>query len=441
VSAWWLLASLSHGQDGLSLDEALNRAVGESETVELALAAVERARGDRWRARAAWLPTLAFTAGYTHTFKTEFDRLFEDVPGGGGSLPFGQDDTWRATFSLNQPIFGGGRAAAGSRIASASTLAADAGVSSAHAAAALSAAQAYFDAALADRLLQIAQETAAQATQTLEETRLANEVGRKPPFELLRAQVEADNAAVAVLRAQRNAQLAHLRLAQLLDVSAEETATLATPVEEEEPRSLVPQAAAAAGVEGAPPEERLPVLQARQAALISEKYVAVTRGGFFPSLAFSASYGWTQYPDGAIPTFEDRAWYPGVSAGLNLSVPLFNGGRVHGEVMNARATAMEAQIRADQAAEIAELEAKDAEAELISVEAGWEATRGTVEQAEQAYAIAELRFQEGVSTQTELADTRLLLQQALANRAQAARDLQVARIKSALLPYLPLATR
>ena len=52
--------------------------------------------------------------------------------------------------------------------------------------------------------------------------------------------------------------------------------------------------------------------------------------------------------------------------------------------------------------------------------------------------IANVRFEEGVSTQTELADARILLQQAQANRAQAARDLQLARIRLALLPALPL---
>ena len=44
----------------------------------------------------------------------------------------------------------------------------------------------------------------------------------------------------------------------------------------------------------------------------------------------------------------------------------------------------------------------------------------------------------GVSTQLELTDSRLLLQQAEANRALAARDLQVARARAALLPELPL---
>ena len=61
-----------------------------------------------------------------------------------------------------------------------------------------------------------------------------------------------------------------------------------------------------------------------------------------------------------------------------------------------------------------------------------------MEQAARAYEIAEVRFREGVSTQTELSDSRIGLAQARANEAQAARDLLVARLREALLPWLPL---
>jgi hypothetical protein len=45
-----------------------------------------------------------------------------------------------------------------------------------------------------------------------------------------------------------------------------------------------------------------------------------------------------------------------------------------------------------------------------------------------------------LSTQIELNDARILLEQAVTNRALAARNLQVARVKLALLPDLPLQT-
>ena len=70
--------------------------------------------------------------------------------------------------------------------------------------------------------------------------------------------------------------------------------------------------------------------------------------------------------------------------------------------------------------------------------AAWESTAGIVQQAERAYEIAELRYREGLSTQLELSDARLLLQQAQNQRAVAARTVQLARVRLALLPDLPL---
>ena len=51
---------------------------------------------------------------------------------------------------------------------------------------------------------------------------------------------------------------------------------------------------------------------------------------------------------------------------------------------------------------------------------------------------AELRYREGLSTQLELSDARLLLQQAQNQRAVAARTVQLARVRLGLLPDLPL---
>ncbi len=85
------------------------------------------------------------------------------------------------------------------------------------------------------------------------------------------------------------------------------------------------------------------------------------------------------------------------------------------------------------------MDARNAATQLEAADAAWRASAGTVEQAARAYQIAELRYREGISTQTELLDSRIQLQQAQASRARAARDLQVAKVRILLLPALPLA--
>ena len=72
--------------------------------------------------------------------------------------------------------------------------------------------------------------------------------------------------------------------------------------------------------------------------------------------------------------------------------------------------------------------------------AAYGASVGTDEQAAKAYSIAEVRYREGISTQVELEQSRTQYQQARLNRVQAARDLEIARLRVALLKDLPLST-
>jgi outer membrane protein len=104
----------------------------------------------------------------------------------------------------------------------------------------------------------------------------------------------------------------------------------------------------------------------------------------------------------------------------------------------AEANLREAQARYDQLREFAALDSRVTLNSLAQARAAWQASLGTAEQAARAYSIAEVRYSEGISTQIELNDARILLEQAVANRALAARYLQVARVKLELLPDLPL---
>jgi len=121
-----------------------------------------------------------------------------------------------------------------------------------------------------------------------------------------------------------------------------------------------------------------------------------------------------------------------------LSLPLFTGGRIKGQLESARADVESARLRLQQTRERSDLDARTSVVQLGSALAAWEASAGTEEQARRAYEIAEVRYREGVSTQTELNEQRIQLAQAQMTRARAARDLQVARVRLALQPVLPL---
>jgi outer membrane protein TolC len=461
----------------LSLDDALRLALPASEAVALARQAVRRAQGEVKRARSEFFPQLNGTASYTRTLKSQFSRVggessdstattscnrFTGDPGAPvttrldsleqavncltalnpfaaiGDLPFGQKNQYRLGLDASQVLFAGGRIRAQTRAARAAERSARIGLTAQEAQLTLDVTQAYYDAALADRLLLIAQGTLLLADSTYEQTRLARRVGAQPEFDVLRAQVSRDNQRSAVIQRESDREIAFLRLKQLLNLPLSQPVNLAAPGED----SILPVVPSLDSLVQRELDtatgSRAPVRQARAAAEEQEQRYHAARAERYPAVSLTSSFARLGYPSDVVPSWSDFVtdW----TVGLTIKVPLFTGGRIGGSVQSAAATAEDARIRLRQTEERTAVDTRSALERLRAANAAWEASQGTVAQAERAYGIAEVRYREGISTQTELADSRLLLEQARANRATAGRDLQTARVRVALLRELPLAS-
>jgi outer membrane protein TolC len=157
-----------------------------------------------------------------------------------------------------------------------------------------------------------------------------------------------------------------------------------------------------------------------------------------PALNLTSAYQKIVYPTN-FPNFQSD-FLTNWNIAIGLTVPILTGGRIKGDEEVAEANLAEARLRLQQTRSLAALDARTAIADYRQSAAAWAASVGTVGQAVKAYQIAELRYKEGISTQTELTDQRIAEQQALANRAQAARNLQVARIRLGLIADLPLSS-
>jgi len=449
---------IASGPLELSIEDALRLALRDSEQIAIAQAGVERARADTIRALSEWLPQISASAGYTRTFASEYEDLFSTEPtdttddgtgetptddGTGGStsafteLPFGQANTWRFGLVASEVVYAGGRRLHQNQVAIATGDNARLNLASSMASTALDAAQAYYDAILTDRLYAIAESTLRQSEDTLAQTRLKFELGTVPEFDLLRATVSYENQKPAVLQRRYERDLALFRLKQLLDIPATRPLKLTTGLEIVDGEEAVATARSVADVPVQTGDlPRVAVRQASTAVRLRSSAVGITRAAYLPNLSVNTQYGRVAYPDEFFPGWDDfrTNW----TAGVNLSIPLFNGFRSRGDMLSARADLLEARVQLELVGELAELDTRSAQEQLATALSTWQASGGTVDQAKRAYEIADLRFRQGVSTQLELSDARILLEQAQANRARASRDFQVARIRVALLPNLPL---
>ena len=427
----------------LTLDDALALAEARNESVLIAEADVRRARGVESQARSQRLPQLTSSASYDRTLKSEFEGIFDADSFGGenggdgfADLPFGQPNAYRLGLSFSQLIYAGGRERALQAQARLGRESATLSLGSAKAQLAFDVAQAFYDAALADRLVGIAEETLAQATRSFDQTRAKREAGRVSEFEQLRAQVDRDTLQSPLVRARATRDVAYLRLKQLVDLPLGAPVQLAAQLDD--PR-LVPAARFAARLAeaeaAAAAQARTAVAQAGLGVEATEQAVLIADAQRKPAVALQSNYGLVNYPS-VFPGFDD--WRTNWTVSLGVQLPILTGGRIKAEQTIARADLDGAKARLQLTKELADLDDAAARAELGAARAEWEATGPTIQQAARAYEIAELRFREGLSTQLELSDARLLLAQAQVNRARAARDLQLTRVRLALLPELPL---
>ena len=183
---------------------------------------------------------------------------------------------------------------------------------------------------------------------------------------------------------------------------------------------------------------RAPVRQSEEAVRAQEGQLKSAKADLLPSFSLTSNYQRLFFPSNVLPSFNQYSenW----TVGGAISFSLFSGGRIAGQVEVARANLDESRARLQQAVELAALDTRVALNQLQSAEASFEASRGTAQQAQRAYSIDQLRYKEGISTQTDLTQSRLLLEQAVANQALSARDLAVARARMALIRDLPINT-
>ena len=320
----------------LTLDEVIDLAEARSEQIAIAQFGVTRAVAGEQRARSDRLPQLAGGASYDRTLKSEFEGIFSGGAGDGGfggdfsELPFGQPNAFRLNLAFSQAVYAGGRIDAQQQLAVAGRSVADASLKSARAQLVLDATQAFYDAALTDRLVAIAEASLQQAEATLAQVELAYKAGRSPEFDALRARVARDNQRPNVIRAKANRTIAYLRLKQLLEIPASQPVTVSAELDDaalDPPSRFAAQLAEVTAVSASQTAAgRVPVQQATSAVQAREAALRITKSQRRPYVSVNSALGEVAYA--GLPGFDD--WRTNWTVGASVQIPLFTGGRSEG---------------------------------------------------------------------------------------------------------------
>ncbi|MFH2122571.1 MAG: TolC family protein [Pseudomonadota bacterium] len=271
---------------------------------------------------------------------------------------------------------------------------------------------AYYDILKIARNKEVATETVKQFEQHLAQAKGFYEAGVKPKYDVTKAEVDLSHAKLLQIQVENNLRLARVVLNNAMglpaapDYQLEDTLTSV--------KFTLPYEQALGLAMHHRPDLKALVLK-KQAA---QQSVDLARKGDTPTLSGNADVGYSGDADAM-----DEGW----SAGIALTVPIFNGhltrhqideAQAKAEILAANVTALQQSIHKE--VEQSYLNLQEAE-ERIAV------TQLAIEQAKENSRIASGRYSAGVGSPVEVTDADIMLVQAKADHNQALYDYRIAQ--------------
>ncbi len=402
----------------LTLEEAVQRGLETSHRIAEAGArgdAAEAAAGGR---HAATLPQIAALAGYTRTNHVDafgillptnqLRVIYPDVP-----------DNYRTRLDLQWPIYTGGRLDALERAARIEATASADDIATARRDLTLEITRGYWALVAATESLRVVEASAARVDAHLEDVRHQLEAGLIPPSDVFTVEAQASRQRMLTVQARSNRDIAEGELARLVGAPPD------TPVEPVSALEALapPPAALDALVESARQQ------RSERAALVKRAGAAGARAraaaaGTKPTVAVAGGVDYASPNPRIFP--REEAWRASWDAGVNVSWPLFDGGRARSEMAETAALTRAVQERlADFDATLA-VEIRQRVSEVASSRAAIEAAADAVRSAAEARRVLGDRFAAGVATSTDVLDAQVVLLQAELDRTQAIANAQLA---------------
>jgi outer membrane protein TolC len=396
-------SSTGYSATPLTLQDVKARAIGFNRSYLSALDDVTKAQSDITKARAGVLPNINLSGSYSRNMLIPSFFVTADTE----TIEFktGFKNNFGASVSLVQSLYEGGKVFSALAIAKLYRNYANAVASQVQSEVVYSAELLFYGAILKRSNLEVLNKEYEAASQNLEVVRKFFEKGMTSEYELLRAEVEVNNLKPTQLTAESDVRLSEKDLKSFIGIGLSEEITLVEEVDDTSLAGLKPLAEFTGDALAGRPEMQ----QADNLMQITGKAVRVAKGGYLPSVIAISSFGWQTQSD-AFTLRENTS--NSFTAGVNISVPIFNGGYTRGDIAMRKAENNQARLALKQTEDQIELEVERAYDQMLQAKKALDIQGATIAQAEEGLKIANLRFETGVGTQLEVLSAQAALTKA-----------------------------
>lgn len=414
----------------ITVEQAVERAMTENPTLRISKATLDEQAANSWQATTSRLPRLDLTGGVT--------RFDADLFGSESFVTI--EEQRNAQLRATHNLISGGQTHGLARVARSLANAARHDHAAQRLLTEQVVRQAFYDAQLMQRLLEVANEAVEINREELRRATVQYEIGEAAKINLLRAEVQLANSIPEALRAKQNLRLAKNNLANLIAFDLDPTDIDVNELElvgelQSDRRLTLPNLGRL--VQAA--HDNRPELRRAHAHLNAARGEAQTKwSGLLPRVDIYGAYKW-QAADGNSVAFgpftsENEGW----EAGATASMPLFDFfGNVKG-VQAGRAKIRQAEIAEEDLKRQVDMSVRAAYSGYLETVELVASQDKNSERARESLRLARQSQEAGEATQLDVQQAQLDLTQAQSLSAQATRDLLMA--ETTLLISIGLAT-
>lgn len=416
----------------LDLDKARELALLNNPTIKIAREGIAKAQAKVHEAGSNFLPSLTGFTSLQHAWQiqtTLMPNFIKDMMGPAAPpgmpdyvrISFGVDNTMAYGLNFSQPLYLGGTVRAGYAISKRGLEIAQSQYKATEQKVLSDVVSSFYGILFARSAVKVMEEALASSQHNLDQVKSFYNVGKSSKFDVLRAEVQVANYQPMVVSARNNLRLAEEQLRNLLglsddkqiDVQGELVYTpctlLKNSIEELTQYALLNR----------------PEVQILQKQKEMARYqIGLARAGYKPSLIFGTSYQYQGQRTDFKFTSDD--FRKGFNSSISLSIPLMSGFSTASKVQQAKIALRENDFQYEALINGIRLEVKAAYLKVQEVNENVATQAKTVEQAREAVRLAELMYAEGGSTQLDVLNAHLALNQARMNYQRSLYDYHLA---------------
>jgi len=427
----------------LNLEKAKEIALANNPSLKLAREGVRKSSQQVIEARGNLMPTVSGFTSLQHAWdlqenkipnflKTPFDMLNYNMYTAGLipsfveqpeylQMAFGLENTLVAGIQVQQPVYVGGNIWNGYQISRLAYSITQSQMKSTEQQIMTDLTSSYYGVLFAKSALGVTEESLQSAMENLDQVKKFYDSGKSSNFDVLRAEVQVANIRPMVISAKNGFILAESRLKMVMGVSddtefiiTEELELNYSDLTEKSLEELMEMAF----------ESRPEIKIMKNQKQIINRQVSMSKAAFMPSVMFGTTLQY-QGQSAAIDFTKDD-FSKALNSSVSISIPLFAGLKNSAKYQQAKIAVKESDHQYEQLKQGITLEVKGAYLKMKEALEKVQTQQKTVEQAKEARRLARLLYSEGSSTQLDVLNAGLAVQQAQMNYQQSLYEYNVA---------------